>query len=56
VRLYRRRSVNDNILVDEHEIGTCQMTKELEEAFILSCKHNKTTPNDIVYIRLPEEI
>lgn len=39
------------IVVNEHEVGTCKMTKELEEAFLASCKYNDTTPENIAYFR-----
>ncbi len=38
-------------IVNEHEIGTCQMVKEMEEAFQASCLHNGTTPDDLEYFR-----
>lgn len=39
------------ILVNEHKIGTCQITDDLEESFLESCKHNNTTPDDLEYFR-----
>jgi hypothetical protein len=42
---------NEMVLVDEHKIGTCQMTKEFEESFLKSCEHNGTTPDDLEYFR-----
>lgn len=38
-------------LVNEHEMGTCKMVDELEDAFLKSCKHNKTKPSDLKYFR-----
>jgi hypothetical protein len=39
------------IIVNEHELGTCKMTQDLEESFLESCKHNNTTPDDLEYFR-----
>lgn len=39
------------ILVNEHEVGTCKMVDSLEQSYLLSCKHNKTTPEDLEYFR-----
>lgn len=45
--------MNDDefVMVNEHEIGTCKMTQELEESFLKSCRHNNTTPEDLEYFR-----
>lgn len=43
--------MSDNVLINEHQIGTCKMTSDLEEAYLLSCNHNNTTPEDLSYFR-----
>lgn len=39
------------LLVNEHKIGTCKMVADFEEAFLKSCEHNNTTPDDLKYFR-----
>lgn len=40
-----------HILITEEDIGTSDMTDDLEDAFLESCKHNETTPEDLEYFR-----
>lgn len=42
---------NESFLASECEIGTHKMVEELEKAFLESCVHNKTTPEDMKYFR-----
>lgn len=39
------------ILIDEHEMGICHITKDLEESYLKSCEHRKTSPQDTDYFR-----
>lgn len=38
-------------LINEHELGICKMTQDLEKSYLESCEHNNTTPEDLEYFR-----
>ena len=41
----------DSVLINEHDIGTCNMVDDFEASYLKSCEHNKTTPDDLEYFR-----
>ena len=39
------------VIVKEDELGTAEMTADLESSYLESCKRNNTTPDDMKYFR-----
>jgi hypothetical protein len=46
-----KENTTDFVVVNEYDYGLSKIINDLEESYVASCEHNRTTTEDIHYFR-----